>query len=197
MPKTKFLTVFLVSILVFSVTIIIGCAKPPTKEVESAEKAIAEAKLKEADLYVQDVFMKAENSLKKARDLVAVKKYEEAKKAAEDALSYAQQAIPMVDLNKAKMKTEAEQMVQDVQGAMDEMKSIVAKAPKKKSPINREEIQGMIGKWEVDMVSIKEQLEAQKIRQAYDQLKSMGEEIKAQKESIVAAMGQQKAEAKK
>jgi len=55
----------------------------------------------------------------------------------------------------------------------------------------------MIGKWEVDMVSIKEQLEAQKIRQAYDQLKSMGEEIKTQKESIVAAMEQQKAEAKK
>jgi len=197
MPKTKFLTVFLVSILVFSVTIITGCAKPPTKEVESAEKAIAEAKLKEADLYVQDVFMKAEDSLKQARDLVAVKKYEEAKKAAEDALSYAQQAIPMVDLNKAKMKTEAEQMVQDVQGAMDEMKSIVAKAPKKKSPINREEIQDMIGKWEVDMVSIKEQLGAQKIRQAYDQLKSMGEEIKARKESIVAAMEQQKVEAKK
>jgi hypothetical protein len=94
------------------------------------------------------------------------------------------------------MKTEAEQMVQDVQGAMDEMKSIVAKAAKKKSPINREEIQGKIGKWEVDMVSIKEQIEAQKIRQAYDQLKSMGEEIKAQKESI-AAMEQQKAEAKK
>ncbi len=197
MPKTKFLTVFLVSILVFSVTIITGCAKPPTKEVESAEKAVAEAKLKEADLYVQDVFMKAEDSLKKAKDLVAVKNYKDAKKAAEDALSDAQQAIPMVDLNKAKMKTEAEQMVQDVQGAVDELKSIVAKAPKKKSPINREEIQGMIGKWEVDMVSIKEQLEAQKIRQAYDQLKSMGEEIKAQKESIVAAMEQQKAEAKK
>ena len=197
MPKTKFLTVFLVSILVFSVTIITGCAKPPTKEVESAEKAIAEAKLKEADLYVQDAFMKAEDSLKQARDLVAVKKYEEAKKAAEDALSYAQQAIPMVDLNKAKMKTEAEQMVQDVQGAMDEMKSLAAKAPKKKSPINREEIQDMIGKWEVDMVSIKEQLGAQKIRQAYDQLKSMGEEIKARKESIVAAMEQQKVEAKK
>jgi len=197
MPKMKFLTVFLVSIFVFSVSIITGCAKPPTKEVESAEKAIAEAKLKEADLYVQDVFMKAEDSLKKANDLIVAKKYKEAKKAAEDALSFAQQAIPMVDLNKTKMKTEAEQMVQDVQGMLDELKSIVAKAPKKKSPINREEIQGMIGKWEVDMVSIKEQLEAQKIRQAYDQLKSMGEEIKAQKESVTAAMEQQKTAEKK
>jgi hypothetical protein len=197
MLKKKFLAVFLVSILAFSVSIITGCAKPPTKEVESAEKAIAEAKLKEADLYVQDVFMKAEDSLKNANDLIAAKKYKEAKKAAEDALSFAQQAIPMIDLNKTKMKTEADQMVQDNQGMLDELKSIVAKAPKKKSPINREEIQGMIGKWEVDMVSIKEQLEAQKIRQAYDQLKSMGEEIKAQKESVTAAMEQQKAAEKK
>jgi hypothetical protein len=197
MLKKKFLAVFLVSILVFSVSIITGCAKPPTKEVESAEKAIAEAKLKEADLYVQDVFMKAEDSLKNANDLIAAKKYKEAKKAAEDALSFAQQAIPMIDLNKTKMKTEADQMVQDNQGMLDELKSIVAKAPKKKSPINREEIQGMIGKWEVDMVSIKEQLEAQKIRQAYDQLKSMGEEIKTQKESVTAAMEQQKAAEKK
>lgn len=197
MQKTKFLTVFLVLILVFSVSIITGCAKPPTKEVESAEKAIAEAKLKEADLYVQDVFMKAEDSLKNAKDLITLKKYKEAKKAAEDALSFAQQAIPMVDLSKAKMKAEAEQMVQDVQGALDELKSMVAKAPKKKSPINREEIQGMIGKWEVDMVNIKDQLEAQKIRQAYDQLKSMGDEIKAQKGSITAAMEQQKTAAKK
>jgi hypothetical protein len=197
MLKKKFLAVFLVSILAFSVSIITGCAKPPTKEVESAEKAIAEAKLKEADLYVQDVFMKAEDSLKNANDLIAAKKYKEAKKAAEDALSFAQQAIPMIDLNKTKMKTEADQMVQDNQGMLDELKSIVAKAPKKKSPINREEIQGMIGKWEVDMVSIKEQLEAQKIRQAYDQLKSMGEEIKTQKESVTAAMEQQKAAEKK
>lgn len=197
MPKAKVFTGFLVSIFLFSALIITGCAKPPTKEVESAEKAIAEAKLKEADLYVQDVFMKAEDSLKNANDLIAAKKYKEAKKAAEDALSFAQQAIPMVDLNKTKMKTEAEQMVQEVQGMLDELKSIVAKTPKKKSPINREEIQGMIGKWEVDMVSIKEQLDAQKIRQAYDQLKSMGEEIKAQKESVTAATEQQKAAEKK
>lgn len=197
MLKKKSLAVFLVSILIFSVSIITGCAKPPTKEVESAEKAIAEARLKEADLYVQDVFMKAQDSLKNANDLIAAKKYKEAKKAAEDALSFAQQAIPMVDLNKAKMKTEADQMVQDNQGMLDELKSMVAKASKKKSPINREEIQGMIGKWEVDMTSIREQLEAQEIRQAYDQLKSMGEEIKAQKEGVTAAMEQQKASEKK
>jgi tetratricopeptide (TPR) repeat protein len=193
MPKTKFLHGFLVFILIFSFVLFIGCAKPPTKEVESAEKAIAEAEQKEADLYVQDVFHKAEDSLKKAKDLIAVKKYKEARKAAEDAASFAQQAIPMVELNKAKMKAEAEQIVQEVQGGMDEVKSLVAKAIKKKSPINREEIQGMIGKWEVDLVGVKEQLEAQKVRQAYDQLILIKGQITSQKESLTSALEQKPA----
>lgn len=191
------------AIFIFSFTIVIfflltnGCAKAPIKDVEKAEKAIAEAKLKEADLYVQDIFKKAEDSLKEAKELIALKKYKEAKKAAEDAVRFAQQAIPMVELNKAKMKTEAEQMVQDVQGSLDELKTMVSKALKKKSPIDREEIQGNIGKWEVDLEGVKEQLEAQKVRQAYDLIKKIKEEIKTQKENIVVVLEQQKAAEKK
>jgi uncharacterized protein (UPF0332 family) len=180
-------------VLMLSIVLLYGCAKPPTKEVENAEKALAEAKQKEADQYVQDVFMKAEDSLKKANDLIAVKKYKEAKKAAEDAMSFAQQAIPMVEPNKAKMKTEVEQMIPEVQGTMDEMKSLVAKAMKKKAPINREEIQSSIGKWEIDMVNVKDQLQGERIRQAYDQLISMKEQMKMQREILVAAVEQQSA----
>jgi F0F1-type ATP synthase membrane subunit b/b' len=184
---------FLVVMLSFSLMLLYGCAKPPTKEVENAERAIAEAKQKEADLYVQDMFMKAEDALKNANNLIAVKKYKEAKKAAEDAASLAQQAIPMVETNKAKMKTEVEQMIPEVQGTMDELKSLVAKAIKKKAPINREEIQSSIGKWEIDMVSVKDQLLGDKIRQANDQLISMKEQMKMQKEILVAAVEQEPA----
>jgi len=56
-----------VSILAFSL-VIIGCAKPPTMEIEKAEKAVAEAKQKEADLYAQDIFSRSEEALKKAKD---------------------------------------------------------------------------------------------------------------------------------
>jgi len=184
---------FLVVMLSFSIMLFYGCAKPPTKEVENAEKAIAEAKQKEADLYVQDVFTKAEDALKNAKDLIAVKKYKEAKKAAEDADSLAQQAIPMVEPNKAKMKTEVEQMIPEVQGTMDELKSLVAKAIKKKAPINREEIQSSLGKWEIDMVNIKDQLQGGRVRQAHDQLLSMKEQMKMQREILVAAVEQESA----
>lgn len=178
----------LVLSVVFTFAILSGCAKPPTKEMENAEKALAEAKQQEADLYVEDVFTKAEESLKKAKDLVVEKKYKEAKTSAEETGKLAQQAISMVEANKAKMKAEAEQMAQDVQAAMDDLKSFIAKAIKKKAQINREEIQGMIGKWEVDMVNIKDQIQTGKIRRAHDQLTLMKEQIKSQREGIAATL---------
>jgi hypothetical protein len=183
-------------IFLLSLTLLIGCAKPPTKEVENAEKAIAEAKQKEADLYVQDDFYKAEETLKKAKDLIAAKKYKEAKTAAEESANRAVRAISLVETNKAIMKQEAEKMVQDVQQLMDEIKSIAATAIKKKVPINKEEVQGAIGRYELEMVSIKDQLQEQKIRGAYDQLFSLNGQIKVQKEKLTAAL-EQKQGAKK
>jgi hypothetical protein len=183
----------LILVLTLSITLLSGCAKPPTKEVENAEKAIAEAKQIEAALYAQDIFTEAEDSLKKAKDLIAVKKYKKAKTAAEEAAKFAQQAISIVEPNKTKMKEEAEKLIQDVQNSMDEVKTLTATAIKKKAPINREEVQNTIGKYEVDMVGIKDQLQMQKIRQAYDQLKAMMEHIKSQKENLIAALEQRSA----
>ena len=188
MLKRYFLCKFLVLTLSLTIAFLYGCAKPPTKEVENAKKAIAEAKQKEVDLYVQDIYIKAEDSLKKAEDLIAVKKYKDAKKAAEEAASFALQAIPMVETNKTKMKTEVEQMIIEVQGALDELKSLVAKAIKKKAQINREEIQSSIGKWEIDMVNIKDQLQGGRVRLANDQLISMKEQIESQRENLKALL---------
>lgn len=179
---------FFVWVVALSFVVLSGCAKPPTKEIEIADKAVAEAKQKEADLYVQDVFAKAEEALKKAKGFVVEKKYKEAKSAAAEALSLAQQSLAMIEPNKAKMKTDAEQILIDVQTSLGELKSSVAAAIKKKAPINREEIQGMIGKWEIDLVNIKDQLQSEKTRQAYDLLVSLQAQVKSQKEGIAAAM---------
>ncbi len=179
---------FFVWVVALSFVVLSGCAKPPTKEIEIADKAVAEAKQKEADLYVQDVFAKAEEALKKAKGFVVEKKYKEAKSSAAEALSLAQQSLAMIEPNKAKMKTDAEQILIDVQTSLGELKSSVAAAIKKKAPINREEIQGMIGKWEIDLVNIKDQLQSEKTRQAYDLLVSLQAQVKSQKEGIAAAM---------
>jgi hypothetical protein len=160
-----------------SITLFSSCAKPPTEELAQAEKAIDEAKQKEADLYAQDLFLKAQDNLKKAKDLVAAKKYDEAKKAAEEAANFAKQAIPLAEQNKAKVKAESEQQLQDVQKALEELRGLVAKSGKIMAPKEPKVINEMIKKWETDLAGIKEMIEGQKFQQASDQLKAMKENV--------------------
>lgn len=179
---------FLIVAIIVSMSFIIGCAKPPTSEIESAEKAIADAKVKEADQYVQDVFSKAEGALKKAKDMVAAKNYKDAKTEADQALIHAQKAVQAVEANKAKMKADAEQLVIDIQNSMNEVKISVTQAIRKKAQINQLEIQSAIGKWEIELVSIKENLQIGKVRLAFDQLTSLQEQVKSHKETINTAL---------
>ncbi len=165
-----------------------GCTKPPTEEIAKAEKALSDAKAKEADIYLEDGFKKAEAALKKAKDLLAQKEYKDAKAAAAEASSGAQLLSSQVDAAKAKMKTEAEQMLQEVKAQTNELKTLVADAVKRKVPINREEAQTLIGKNEVDLINVKVRLETGKIRQAYDDLKIMKSQTAAQKEKLMAAL---------
>ena len=50
--------------------------------------------------------------MNRAKEFISGKKYKEAKEAAEQTATLAQQAISQADSTKAKMKTEAEQMLQ-------------------------------------------------------------------------------------
>ncbi len=192
MKQAVWKTGLIVCLCMVALSLIFACAKPPTQEIANAEKALADAKTKEADVYVQDVFTKAQDEVKKAGELVAAKKYDEAKTAAMEAVKMAQQAAAQVDQNKQKMKEELEAMLPDVQKALDETKTLAATAIKKKAVASKDELQSAIGKIELDLTAIKEQLQAGKIRQAGDLAKSLSEQINAQKQSLTDAMEQQK-----
>ena len=179
-------------VCVFALSLIFACAKPPTQEIANAEKAIADAKAKEADMYVKDVFTKAQDEMKKAGEMVAAKKYDEAKTAAMEAAKIARQAASLVEQNKQRMKEELEKMLPDVQKILEDTKSLAAAAIKKKAVASKDELQSAIGKLELDMTGIKEQLQAGKIRQAADLAKSLLEEITAQKQNLTDAIGQPK-----
>lgn len=176
----------------FALSLVFACAKPPTQEIANAEKAIADAKTKEADLYAQDVFTKAMDEVKKAGEMVTAKKYDEAKTAAMEAAKMAQQSVTLIEQNKQKMKEELEAMLPDVQKALDEVKTLAATAIKKKAVPSKDELQAAIGKLELDMTAVKEQLQAGKIRQAVDLAKSLIEQANAQKQTLTDAMAQLK-----
>jgi F0F1-type ATP synthase membrane subunit b/b' len=179
--------VLAVAVLV-CIVLLAGCTKPPTEEIAKAEKALEGAKAKEADSYLEDGFKKAEAALKKAKDLLAQKEYKDAKTAAEEASSAAQLLSSQVEAAKAKMKTDAEQMLQEVKAQTNELKTLVADAVKRKVAINREEAQTLIGKNEVDLINVKVRLETGKVRQAYDDLKVMKSQTTTQKEKLTAAL---------
>ena len=180
----QILAKILVCILILSISTLSGCAKPPTQEMEKAEKAVADAKQKDADVYAPELFAKAEDSLKKAKEFISGKKYKEAKEAAEQTATLAQQAISQADSTKAKMKTEAEQMLQDAQKAIDELKMMVTKSAKRMARNEPKQVSEKIEAWEKEMGNIKDLLQGGKIKQAHEQSKAMREQILAQKERL-------------
>jgi len=174
---------FLFVLIALSFLVLSGCSKPPTEEMAKAEKAVEEAKQKEAPVYVPDFFGKAEESLKKAKDYVTEKKYKEAKQVAVETETLAQQAISGIESAKAKMKAEAEQALQDVQKAIDEVKPIIEGAAKKKALAAKyEEFKALITKWEADLATVKEKLQGLKFKEVSDELKKMKDEVTAKKE---------------
>ncbi len=165
-----------------------GCARPPTDELAKAEKALENARAKEADIYLEEGYRKADAALKKAKDLIAQKDYKGAKAAAQEASSNAQLLSSRVDAAKSRMKTDADQMLQEMKEQTNELKIIFAEAVKKKLLINRDEARDLIGKNEIDLINVKVRLETGKIRQGYDDLKIMTSQTKAQKEKLAAAL---------
>ncbi|MDD5245116.1 MAG: hypothetical protein PHU49_13990, partial [Syntrophorhabdaceae bacterium] len=63
-------------------------------------------------------------------------------------------------------------------------KTLAAKAIKKKVFAAREDVEGLIGKWEIDLVNIKEKLLNRQAKQAYDDITVVKEEIKSKEEMI-------------
>jgi hypothetical protein len=173
-------------VLFLSIAFITSCSKAPTKEIANAEKALDEARLKEADLYVEDIFFKAEDSLKKAKDLMNEKKYRDAKKAAEECIRLSKEAISLVEVNKKKMKEEAEKLYAELTKEIEDVKAILARSLRSKTPEEQKEIQEMVGKWDLEMINIRDSLKADRIRYAYDGLKPIKEQITAQKEKFTS-----------
>ena len=180
-------------VLVLISIFLTGCGeKPPTQEIANAEKSVSEALQKEANVYAPDIFSKAEESLKMAKDLSAQKKYKEAKKAAEDTVALSQQAISQVEPNKAKMKAEIEQMLLDVEKGIGEIKGVLAKFPKQLGPRERKETGELIKKWEKDIGNIKTMMQEQKMREAYDQLTTVNKEVSSKRERLIASAEEKK-----
>jgi len=166
---------------------------PPAEEIKNAEMALSEAKQKEADLYAQDEYKRAEDSLAMATHLLGAKEYRKAKKALEEASGQARQASKAVEGNKAKMKAEAERMLSDFNRQVDELKIRAAK-PETDTPTKvPREVQELVGKWEIMKMRIPDLIQRGRIREAHDELKTIeGVLNNAQRQDVIAQPGAEK-----
>lgn len=188
MSNRKSIASVSVLIVLLVLSLFVGCAKPPTEEMQKAAQQIAAAEKKEANIYATELFDKASQALRSAEELVKGRKYDEAKKAAGEAIRLADQAAADVEAAKAKMRAEAELILGNIQKEMETLKSQVVTAIKRKAPVNREEVQAAIGKWEVDLTTARGQLQEGKIRDARDLLLGVQKLLTEQTASIGKAL---------
>lgn len=96
---------------VLAVSLYIGCAKPPTEEIDAAKAAIESAKLAGAEEYAPDELKAATDKLAEAEEKVNMKDYEAAKSLAKEAEEKAKLAAEVAPVNKEKVKEELEKNI--------------------------------------------------------------------------------------
>lgn len=116
-------------ISLFVILMVVGCAKPPTKEMADAEAALAAAKLAEADIYVSGEYRSAEDRLAQARTQVAgeednwFKDYDPAIKSAVESKQMADEATEHAKAAKARAKAKAEEIIAQLKTVIKEAKA--------------------------------------------------------------------------
>jgi hypothetical protein len=148
------LLVFLVSFL------LLGCGGEPTKQLTEAKDALERARQAEADKYAPSLFSQAENSIAEAENLIGQKKYGEAKQMLMDAASVANQAASQAVTNKDNTKTEVEDYMAAINGAMSQLKETQDLAKQWGIPKKQRELTEQMATWEENLEQAQAQYDA-------------------------------------
>ena len=140
--------IWVVGVLIFPfLLLILGCAGEPTKELAAAKDALEKARAAEADKYAPDPFTQAENSIIDAENLIAQKKYGEAKKLLLDAKAVAESAASQTEIGKEETKTHVEDFFAAIDGAMKQLKETQDLAKQWGIPKNKRELTEEMSRW--------------------------------------------------
>jgi hypothetical protein len=111
---------------------VVGCAKPPTEEINAAMAAVNAARDEGAAVYASAEFGGASKALSDAETGVTTKKYDEAKTYAIQAKEKADSARQLAITNKAAAKIKAEAAIGEADSALKAGSQALAGAPKGK-----------------------------------------------------------------
>ena len=149
------------SVVLFSfLLLILGCQSAPEKELASAKDALQKAQEAEADKYAPDLFNQANDSITEAENLIASKKYGEAKQLLINAKGVAESAISQAQVNKDETKTQVEDFLAALENAVKQLSEAQDKAKQWKIPEDVWKLTEETARWDQMVTRAKAEYEA-------------------------------------
>ena len=130
------LTVFVCSVLIFG-SLVTGCAKPPTEEMNNAVEAVTRAENDiDAVTYAGNTVARARDALSRMQNEAASKRYDAAKSYAAEAIAAAERAISEGRSGAARARDEAAMLVSELPLLIIETRQGIDAARSARLPLN-------------------------------------------------------------
>jgi hypothetical protein len=180
--KKEILVIPLVIFIFF--LMILGCASEPKKELAAAKDALEKAREAQADRYASDLFVLAENSLTEAENLIAQKKYSEAKQLLMNAQGMADSAASQALINKEDVKVEAEDAISESQKTMQLLMETQKAAQSWKIPKEKTDLSQQMPNWEDRLKQAQKEYDAGNFDVAQDLASKVYQELNAKNNEL-------------
>lgn len=182
-------SLFRVGALLAFVVAVVGCGSPPQAELDAAQAALDAARQAGAETYAADAYNKAKNTLADARAKSEAGDYEEAKTAAVSAKSQADQARSLAESNKARIRDEAQAIVDRVSNAIGDARAAVDGAPRGKgADSDLDQLRSDLGQAEASLGDARSSLSSGSFNNALDQAKAADSKLSAVQSAVQVAM---------
>lgn len=184
------------SLLIFTVLIVGGCAKPPSEQLEAAEKAVKDAQQSGANLYAPEEYAKLEGTLSAMKQEAAeqdskfplFKDYGKAEQLAASTSTDAARIKTEAGQKKAEARTAALQAQQVAQEAVSSTLQLVDKAPVGKDRAAIEAIRNDAEALKTSLTQVQTALDQEDYPAAQAQAKAIDEKSRAVSAEIQTAL---------
>jgi len=184
------------SLLILTVLIVGGCAKPPSEQLEAAEQAVKEAQQSGANLYAPEEYAKLEGTLAAMKQEAAeqddkfplFKDYGKAEQLAASTSTDAARIKTEAGQKKEEAKAAALQAQQVAQEAVSSTLQLVAKAPVGKDRAAIEAIRTDAEALQASLAQVQTALDREDYPAAQAQAKAIDEKSRAVSSEIQAAL---------
>jgi len=177
--------------------LIAGCAKAPQEKVDEAKAAVEAARAAEADRYNADLFNAAQDSLNAAMaeieaqnsKFALTRNYDRANALLESVISNARAAQEGVMAKKEEIKAEAQNLLTGAQAALDEVKKLMARAPRGKEGREvLEQMQTELSGVEAQLAEANNALNSGDVAGARDKAKAASDKLASLKQELEDAI---------